>query len=111
MEDLYTINEFLNSFMYIYPKEVELKTEHHPTFFDLDTTIEIDELIYKFYNELVEFPFLIVRIPHLPNNISSSIFYGSVRSELLRIGRCTLLFSYFKTHAPELYYYICWKRC
>ena len=79
MDDLYAINKFLNSFMYLYPKAVELKIEHqctHSTCFDLDTTIEVGMLIYKLYDKLEEFPILIVRIPHLPNNILRSIFYG-----------------------------------
>ena len=99
-DDLYAINKFLNYFMYLYPKAFELKTEHqctHRTCFDLETTIEVGMLIYKLYDKLDEFPIFIVRIPHLPNNIPSSIFYGLNwteselnyelnHSELLRIG-------------------------
>ena len=41
-------------------------------------------------------------MPHLSSNIPSSIFYGSAFSEILRIARCTLLFSDFPPRVTEL---------
>ena len=56
IDDLCTINdgnEFLNSFKYFNPKELELKIEHqrtHATFLEVDITIEDDIFVYKLYH-------------------------------------------------------------
>ena len=46
-------------------------------------------------------------MPDLPSNIPSNIFYGAVFSELLRIGRATLLFDDFVPRAFHLYHRMC----
>jgi len=109
IDDLCTINdgnEFSRSFKCIYPKELVLKLEHsgtHATFLDLDINIEDGMFIYKLFDKRDKFPFFIVRMPHLQSNIPSSIFYGSIFSEFLRIARCTLKFQHFLPRASELY--------
>ena len=108
IDDLCAINdreEFLSSYKEIYPPELELKIEHqgtHATFLDLDITIKDDIFVYKLFDKRDAFPFSIVRMPHLSSNIPSSIFYGSAFSEILRIARCTLLFSDFTPRVTEL---------
>ena len=103
IDDLCTINdgnEFSNSFKCIYPKELSLKLEHsgtHATFLDLDIKIEDGLFIYKLFDKRDAFPFFIVRMPHLQSNIPSTIFYGSIFSEFLRIARCTLKLQHFFT--------------
>ena len=90
----------------IYPKELELKIEHHgdhATFLDLDITIQNGIFVYKLFDKRDKFPFFIVRMPHLSSNIPSSVFYGAIFSEFLRIARCTLLLSDFTPRAKELY--------
>ena len=42
-------------------------------------------------------------MPHLTSNMSSTIFYGSVFSELLRIARCTLIINDFIPRASDLF--------
>ena len=42
-------------------------------------------------------------MPNLQSNIPSTIFYGSVFSEFLRIARCTLKLKDFVPRAVELY--------
>ena len=89
----------------IYPPELELKIEHqggHATFLDLDITIKDDIFVYKLFDKRDTFPFFIVRMPHLSSNIPSSIFYGSIFIEILRIARCTLLFDDFIPRLSEL---------
>ena len=41
------------------------------------------------------FPFEIVRMSDLSGNIPSTIFYGTILSEILRIARCTFLYKDF----------------
>ena len=96
IDDLCAINdcnEFLASFRNIYPKELELKVEHQGNYdsvLDLDVKIEDSVFVYKFCNKRDKFPFFIFRMPHLSSNMPSTIFYGSVFSELLQIARFTL---------------------
>ena len=83
-------NEFSNSFEEIYPSDLELKCEHsgnHATFLDLDIKIEDDKFVYKLYDKRDEFPFFVVRMPDRRSNIPSYIFYGTIRSEIIRIAR------------------------
>ena len=99
-------NDFAKSHRNIYPKELELKIEHqgtHATFLDLDITIINKTFVYKLFDKRDAFPFFIVRMPHLCSNIPSSIFYGSVFSEFLRIARCSLLFHDFQDKASSLF--------
>ena len=108
IDDLCAINDggdFGNSFLNIYPPELELKVEHegpHATFLDLDISIAGNRFIYKLYDKRDSFKFFIVRMPQMTSNIPATIFYGSVMSEFLRIARCTLLFEDFIPKANEL---------
>ena len=98
--------EFSKSFPEIYPPELQLKCEHegtHATFLDLDISIIDNIFVYKLFDKRDDFPFTIVRMPDLSGNIPSSIFYGSIMSEFLRIARCTLLVSDFIPRARKLY--------
>ena len=95
IDDLCAINDdkFFKSFKNIPPKELELKLEHKETFFiNLGFTTKDNIFIFKLFDKSDKFPFFSVRMTHLSSNISSSIFYGSLYSELLRIARCTLIF-------------------
>ena len=98
IDDLYALNdkkEFLKSFKYIYPRSLELKIEHegeHATFLALDVTVKDGIFVYKLFDKRDAFTFPIVRMPFLDSNIPSSIFYGAIFSEILRIARCTLKF-------------------
>ena len=109
IDDLCAINdggEFGKSFNEIYPPELELKVEHegsHATFLDLDISIAGDRFIYKLYDKRDSFNFFIVRMPQMSSNIPSTVFYGSVLSEFLRIARCTLLFEDFIPKANQLF--------
>ena len=109
IDDLCAINdnlEFNGSFKDIYPPELELKVEHlgnHATFLDIDIKIENGKFIYKLFDKRDQFPFFIVRMPHLLSNIPSSIFYGSILSEFLRIARCTLKLDDFIIRGKELF--------
>ena len=88
------------------PNELELKVENlgtYATFLDLDIAIKDNIFIYKLFDKRDEFPFFIVRMLHLSSNILSSLCYGSFYSELLRISRCTSLFSDFTRRPSELY--------
>ena len=99
-------NEFASAYKDIYPPELELKVEHmgpHATFLDLDITIANNEFVYKLFDKRDNFNFYIVRMPHLSSNIPSTIFYGSILSEFLRIARSTLLFEDFLPKAYSLY--------
>ena len=109
IDDLCAINdnlEFNGSFKDIYPPELELKVEHlgnHATFLDIDIKIANGKFIYKLFDKRDQFPFFIVRMPHLLSNIPSSIFYGSILSEFLRIARCTLKLDDFLIRGKELF--------
>ena len=77
----------------MYPKETELKVEHHgihASFLDLVIKTEDSVFVYKLFEIRGKFSFFIARVPHLSSNITSTILYGSIFSELLRIVRCTL---------------------
>ena len=110
IDDLCAINDgvdFGNSFLNIYPPELELKVEHegpHATFLDLDISIAGNRFVYKLYDKRDSFNFFIVRMPQMSSNIPSAIFYGSVLSEFLRIARCTLLFEDFIPKANQLFH-------
>ena len=109
IDDLCAINDggdFNASFKNIYPPALELKVEHngdHATFLDLDITIKDGIFVYKLFDKRDAFPFFILRMPYLTSNIPSSIFYGSIFSEFLRIARCTLLCDDFIPRASDLY--------
>ena len=82
---------------------MQLEFEHlgvHATFLELDILAEDNIFIYKLFDN---FPFSIVRMPDLTGNIPSTMFYGSIMSEFLRIARCTLLSKDFVPHAKSLF--------
>ena len=98
--------EFGRSYHQIYPSYLQLKCEHqgtHATFMDLEINVCDGIFVYKLYDKRDGFPFFIVRMPDLNGNIPSHVFYGSVMSEFLRIGRCTLLYSDFLKSASGLF--------
>ena len=79
-------NEFLTSFRNICPKELDLKVErqgNHVSFLDLDIKVEDSIFVYKPFDKRDTFSLFIVRKPHLPTNISSTISSGSIFLELL----------------------------
>ena len=103
IDDLCTINDdggFSFSYKYIYPK---LLNKEHVLFSDLDITIENDIFLYKLFDKKDKFPFFIVRMPLLQRYIPSSIYYDSIFSELLRIGRFTLRVKDLVPKASQLY--------
>ena len=75
---------------------------YHATFLNLDVKIEDRRFIYKLYDKRDDFPFFIVRMPHMSSNIPQSIFYSALVGEFLRIGRSTLRFQDFLPKAKEL---------
>ena len=84
---------------------LELKEEHagnHETFLCLEIKIEGKKFIYKLYDKRDNFPFDIVRMPHMSNNIPKAIFYSVLVGKFLRIGRSMLKFEHFETKAKEL---------
>ena len=97
IDDLGALNyngEFEKAAPKIYPPELELKKENdgskNASFLDLDITIEDDKTCsLKLYDKRDAFPFDIVRLPHISNNMPSRIFYATFGGELLRIARCT----------------------
>ena len=98
-------SEFSKSFSEIYPPELQLKCEHeglHATFLDLDISVVNGLFVYKLFDKRDDFPFTIVRMPDLNSNIPSTIFYGAIMSEFLRIARCTLLLTDFIPKASVL---------
>ena len=108
IDDLCTINgdEFSSSQKYIYPKQLELKLEHqgkHVPFLDLDITIEDNIFAYRFFDKRDKLPCFSIYMPYLSRNIPSSILYGSIFSEFLRIARCTLRLTNFEPKAFQLY--------
>ena len=85
--------------------ELQLKLEYNETnvrFLDLGIKTEDGILFYKLVNKRDKFPFFIVRMPHFESHILSTIFYGSIFSEFLRIARCTLKLEHFLPRASEL---------
>ena len=97
IDDLLCVNDnrkFSNSYKKIYPRDLELKCEHHgihATFLDLDIKISDGVFVYKLYDKRDDFPFFVVRMPDRSSNIPSYIFYGTIMSEIIRIARSTLL--------------------
>ena len=65
--------------------------------------MEINFFTYKLFGKRHKFPFFIVRVVHLSSNIPSTIFYGSIFSELYRIARCTLRIFDFLPRASFLF--------
>ena len=108
IDDLCAINdgdEFGRSYKDIYPEELELKVEHHgqhASFLNLDINITEGRFIYKLYDKRDDFPFSIVRMPHLQSNIPKSIFYSALDGEFLRVARSTLLLEDFIPKAKDL---------
>ena len=58
--------------------------------------------MYKLFDKRDAFPFFIVRMPYISSNIPSFIFYGTFKSEVLRIARSTLRYEDFKTPIVSL---------
>ena len=75
IDDHCTINddgELSSSYKHVHPKQLKLKLEtqgEHATFFDLDITISGNIFLYKLFDKMDNFPFLIVRMLHLSSNI------------------------------------------
>ena len=111
IDDLVCLNdggEFRDSFRQIYPNELELKCEHqieqkHATFLDLDIKISDEKFIYKLFDKRDGFSFSTVRMPDISSNIPSYIFYGTIMSEIIRIGRSTLLINDLIPRLSELF--------
>ena len=59
--------------------------------------------MYKLYDKRDEFPFFVVRMPDRRSNIPSYIFYGTIRSEIIRIARSTLLLEDFVPKIAALF--------
>ena len=110
IDDLCAINDgnvFGEIYKEIYPEELELKVEHsgvHASFLNLDITIQEGKFIYKLYDKRDDFPFSIVRMPHINSNIPENIFYSALMGEFLRIARSTLLLQDFLGKAKGLTY-------
>ena len=108
IDDLCTLNdggEFGTSCDDIYPEELVLKVEHqgtHASFLNLDINIVDGRFIYKLYDKRDDFPFFIVRMPHMTSNIPCSIFYSALVGEFLRIACSTLLLEDFVPKARNL---------
>ena len=56
---------------------------------DIESTISDKQFVLKLYDKRDAFPFTIVRMPYLCNNIPSKIFYATIESEILRIASCS----------------------
>ena len=108
IDDLCAINdgdEFSKSHKDIYPKELDLKVEHHgqhASFLNLDINITNNQFVYKLYDKRNAFPFSIVRMPHLESNIPRNIFYSALVGEVLRIVRSTLKLEDFIPKAKDV---------
>ena len=85
---------------------MEIKCEHswnRATFLDLDIKIYGDKFTYKLFDKRDEFPFFVVCMPDRRSNIPSYIFYGTIRSEIIRIARSTLLLEDFVPKIAALF--------
>ena len=108
IDDLCAINDgnlFATVYKDIYPEELELKLEHsgrHASFLNLDISICEGVFVYKLFDKRDDFPFSIVRMPHIDSNIPESIFYSALVGEFLRIARSTLLINDFIAKAKDL---------
>ena len=49
----------------------------------------------RLFDKRDDFPFFVVRMPYLDSNIPSFVFYGSFKSEVLRIAKNTLKYEDF----------------
>ena len=86
-------NEFLTSFKIMYPKELDLKSEHqgdHVSFLDPDIKVGDSVFAYKSFDKRDKFSLFIVRMPLLLSNLPSIISSRSIFLELLLIARCLL---------------------
>ena len=57
---------------------------------------------YKLFDKLEAFPFFIVRMLYIDNNIPKSIFHSALVGKFLRIARSSLLYKDFNEKAMEL---------
>ena len=95
IDDLCAINDdglFEQHYKDIYPPELELKKEHgddRATFLDLDIKITEKQFSTCLFDKRDSFPFSIVRMPYRISNIPTNMFYATLGSEVLRIGRAT----------------------
>ena len=95
IDDLCAINDdglFERHHHEIYPPELELKKEHggeRVSFLDLEIKKNNKKFEMCLYDKRDAFPFTIVRMPFRRSNIPMNMFYATVGSEVLRIGRAT----------------------
>ena len=95
IDDLCAINDdglFEKHHHEIYPPEVELKKERggeRVSFLDLEIKITQTQrqFVTSLYDKRDAFPFSIVRMPYQRSNIPTNMFYSTIGSEILRIGR------------------------
>ena len=93
IDDLLAINDdnlFLENFKDIYPAELQLNLEHsgdQVSFLDLDLINVNGHIDVKLYDKRDSFPFSIVRLPYASSNSPSTMFYSSIGTEIIRIGR------------------------
>ena len=95
IDDLCAINDeslFEKHCKEIYPRELELKKEHggdRASFLDMDIKVAERKFSISLFDKRDAFPFSIVRMPHRKSNIPTNMFYSTLGSEVLRIGRTT----------------------
>ena len=97
-------DKFSKLFKRIYPGGLQLKLKYsktYATFLDLDIKIENGIFVYKLFDKREKFLFFIVHMPHFQRNIPSTILYGSISSDFLRIARSTLKQEHFLSRASE----------
>ena len=108
IDDLCAINDdglFEKHYKEIYPRELELKKEHggnRAAFLDLDLKIAERQFSISLFDKRDAFPFSIVRMPHRKSNIPTNMFYATLGSEVLRIGRTTSHLDDFLTSTSSL---------
>ena len=80
-------DEFSSLDNYIYPNQLEKKLEHQGE----------HAWVWIIYLYL----YFIVHMPYLSSNIATTVFYGSMFSEFLRIAQCTLKLTDFVPKASQ----------
>ena len=96
--------EFGRSICEIYPKDFELRLNIRAIilrFWIWIQPLRKETCTCKLFDKRDSYSFLVVRIPHIANNITQNSFYSAVKVEVLRTVHSTLCLRNFTPKAKE----------
>ena len=78
------------------------RQNNHACFLKPDISVNNNIFVYKLFDKIDTFPFIIVWIPHIDSSIPQDIFHLAIKGGFLRILRSAIFFDDFTPKGKEL---------